>query len=249
MLEKKEDLLKLIIFVLILIMPLSLISQQTDTTQTKLKSQKDFVYVLHGLAVSKASTKLLGSRLEDAGFEVHRIGYKSMNKSPKEILDIVHDQIQNSLPGEDYTVHFVGHSLGGLVIRAYLDSNKVANLGRVVLLGTPNQGTEIVDKLQDTWLMKILGPTTKALGTNKGSFPNSIGDPYYPIGVIAAVTDLVNNEFIIEGKDDGLVPLESTKLNGMTDIIIIKGGHMLMKYRKDVANHTIDFLRNGKFKR
>ncbi|KAA3613736.1 MAG: hypothetical protein DWQ05_15775 [Calditrichaeota bacterium] len=205
------------------------------------------VYLLHGLGRSKTAVWLLASRLEEAGFAVNRIDYSSLHKSPEEIMQDVSQQILAGNPQEFQTVHFVGHSLGGLLIRAYLEKNKVKNLGRVVLLGTPNKGTPLVDKYRDSWWLQLLGPTTLALGTDENSFPSSIADPYYPVGVIAGVAVGIENEDLIPGQDDGLVPLESTKVNGMTDMVIIESGHSMMRYNEDVARQTIAFLRHGKF--
>jgi len=180
---------------------------------------------------------------------VNNIGYSSINETPEEILLDVSEQIDSSLPENDQAVHFVGHSLGGLMIRAYLEDTKVKNLGRVVLIGTPNKGTTLIDSYQDTWWMQMAGPTALSLSTNEESFPNSIADPYYPVGIIAGISEGNNNEDTLPGKDDGLVPLESTKINGMTDMIIVESSHWMLRYDHDVASQTVEFLRYARFKK
>jgi hypothetical protein len=239
--------MKLVRQVIILFIFIIFVFAQNDSIPEDNLNEKNYVYVLHGLGRGKSAVKLLALRLEEAGFQVERIGYKSINRSPQEILHSVTVQINSSLPDSDYTVHFVGHSLGGLMIRAYLDSNRVKNLGHVVLIGTPNQGTPFVDKYRDSWWMKLLGPMPLALGTDENSFPNSIASPYYPVGIIAGTTEIINNEKVIPGKDDGIVPLESTKLEQMTDIIILKTNHAMLPKSRKVANQTINFLQHGKF--
>jgi hypothetical protein len=97
--------------------------------------------------------------------------------------------------------------------------------------------------------MKLLGPTTRALGTDENSFPKSIDDPYYPVGIIAGSTKIEINDKMIPGEDDGIVPLESTKLDHMTDMIIIKTNHIFLPKSLPVALQTIEFLRNGHFKK
>ncbi|RJP95628.1 MAG: alpha/beta hydrolase [Desulfobacteraceae bacterium] len=211
--------------------------------------EKEVVYLLHGLGRSKFAMWVLASRLEDAGFSVNNIGYSSINRSPEEILLDVSGQINETLPGNNQTVHFVGHSLGGLMIRAFLENTKIKNLGRVVLIGTPNRGTTLVDNYQDSWWMQMAGPTALALSTDKKSFPNSIADPYYPVGIIAGISEDNDNEDILPGKDDGLVPLESTKISGMTDMIIIQSNHWMLRYDQEAASQTIEFLRNARFKK
>ncbi|MBT3232511.1 MAG: alpha/beta hydrolase [Calditrichaeota bacterium] len=214
-------------------------ADETDTTE--------FVYVFHGLGRPKSAMWLMAARLENAGYSVEKIGYHSLIESPEEIMLDISEQISASLPQDNRTIHFVGHSMGGLLIRAYLDSNKVEHLGRVVLIGTPNQGSALVDKYRDKWWMKILGPMPRALGTDSTGFHKSIGDPYYPVGIIAGIAKW-KNEDVLPGDDDGIVPLESAKLKGMTDIITVESGHTMLRYDKDVADQTIEFLRNGMFR-
>lgn len=96
--------------------------------------------------------------------------------------------------------------------------------------------------------MNILGPTVKALGTDDKSFPKSLKAPYYPVGIIAGEVKSELNDPVIPGKDDGLVSVEATKIDGMTDFIIIKTGHSRMRYDSAVAEQTIEFIKNGAFK-
>jgi hypothetical protein len=116
------------------------------------------------------------------------------------------------------------------------------------LLGTPNQGTEAADHFSNSWLMKILGPTAKTLGTDADSFPKSLEAPYYPVGIIAGEISSQLNDPVIPGKDDGLVSVEATKIDTMTDFIIIETGHSMMRYDREVADQTIEFIKNGVFK-
>ena len=190
---------------------------------------------------------LLAARLEEAGFRVHRIGYRSLDRSPDEIIDAITRQIDECCAGHKGRVHLVGHSLGGLLIRAYLQQNRIEDLGRVVLIGTPNQGAELVDRFRDTWWLSLLGPTTAALGSGSGSLPERLCKPYYPVGVIAGATEGDWNDHWLRGPDDGLISVESTKLEGMSDFIQVDSGHSMMRYSSEVARQTIAFLRDGKF--
>ena len=192
---------------------------------------------------------LLAKRIEDAGYHVKRIGYSSLNVTPQEILEEVTGQIESCCAHYQKPVHYVGHSLGGLLIRAYLQEKRPENIGRVVLMGTPNQGTPIVDAFRDKWWMKFLGPTTSALGTENDSFPGSLGAPFYPVGVIAGVANSRHNDAWLPGADDGLVTVEATKLEGMSDFIVIRTGHSFMRYDQEVARQAVAFLRDGRFSR
>ena len=220
-----------------------------DEAEAKARTEKEVVVLLHGLGRSNASMWLLASRLESAGFHVERVGYNSLDQTPEEILNDIAGQIGRCCAAHKRSVHFVGHSLGGLMARAYLQNHRVENLGRVVLIGTPNNGSEFADYFQDSWLMGLVGPTAKVLGTGENSFPKSLAPPYYPVGVIAGVHEYGASESVIPGRDDGLVSVEATRLEGMTDFIIIETGHSMMRYNQQVASQTIAFLKNGKYER
>lgn len=210
---------------------------------------REIVVLLHGLGRNNTSMWLLASRLEDAGYYVQRVGYSSLHQNTDEILKKISSQINECCQEHTQRVNFVGHSLGGLMVRAYLQNHKVDKLGRVVLLGTPNKGTAAVDHFSNGWLIKVLGPTAQALGTDDKSFPKSLKAPYYPVGIIAGERGSRINDRIIPGKDDGVVSVEATKIDAMTDFIIIETGHSMMRYDSEVADQTIEFIRNGAFKK
>lgn len=188
----------------------------------------------------------LASRIERAGFHVVRIGYNSLADSPERIIVAVSQKIDACCKASPKPVHFVGHSLGGLIIRAYLAENRPRVLGRVVLIATPNAGTPVVDNYRNSWWMGLAGPTAKSLGTGPDSFPNSLPAPDYPVGVIAGIWSRHGVD-LIPGDDDGLVSLESTKVTGMADFIIVESNHAWMRYSQEVARQTIAFLRCGTF--
>lgn len=215
----------------------------------KKQIDKDVVVLLHGFGRNNGAMWLLARRLNHAGFHVERVGYGSINRTPVQIVKDISKQIDDCCATHDRPVHLVGHSLGGLLIRAYLQENTIENLGRVVLIGTPNQGNELVDRFRNRWWMFIFGPTANSLGTDSESFPSSLTAPYYPVGVIAGKTKHDKNEHILPGKDDGLVSVESTKLEGMDDFIVIESGHSMMRYNKGVAKQAITFLKSGEFSR
>jgi pimeloyl-ACP methyl ester carboxylesterase len=206
------------------------------------------VVLLHGLGRSKSAMWLLASRLEDAGYHVVSIDYDSFRRSPQQIVDEVSHEIVTCCKENNGPIHFVGHSMGGLIIRAYLDRQRPQNLDRVVMIGTPNQGTDFVDRYRDHWWMRLAGDAALALGTDAQSFPNSLPSADYPLGVIAGYREQSLREDAIAGPDDGLVPVRSTLIEGMDDFILIETGHSAMRYDISVAQQTIHFLKNGVFK-
>ncbi|MDJ0927753.1 MAG: alpha/beta fold hydrolase [Gammaproteobacteria bacterium] len=211
----------------------------------------DKVVLLHGLGRTETAMLLLESALTEAGFDVHSFGYPSTEQPPAVLLELVSEQIDSCCRDSDHTVHFVGHSLGGLLIRAYLANGKPDNLGRVVLLGTPNKGSELADEKPDepigNSIVELAGPTAQALRTGPDGFAASLPPPNYPVGVIAGTRDNpVSNEWL-PVPNDGMVSVDSARLDGMTDFIAVNVSHYELRSNLDVAAQVIEFLLRGKF--
>ena len=218
--------------------------------KTKPKTiQKEAVILLHGFGRSAGAMWKLNERLGEAGFDVYDIGYRSFTQGVSEMQAEVKKKIKSKNLARYQKVHFVGHSLGGLLIRSFLQEHRLMNLGHVVLLGSPNKGTPVVDYFKDRWWAFLAGPAVKSLSAKGSVFLESLKRPTYPLGVVAGSLEKKEHEHILIGKDDGLVPLESTKVEGMNDFIVIPSSHTYLRYSKIAAAQTINFLKNGKFKK
>ncbi|MCG7915732.1 MAG: alpha/beta fold hydrolase [Candidatus Thiodiazotropha weberae] len=239
----RQKLILLTFFSLIILLLVPAWENQAESSEP---GEKEVVVLLHGLARSNTAMWLLKQRLEEAGFHVEAIDYASFNQTSQQIIGNITNQINECCKSINNRVHLVGHSLGGLLIRAYLEHNQIQNLGRVVLVGTPNQGSEVADYANQKWWGQLAGQAALSLGTTKESFPNTLPEPDYPVGIIAGVRES-DNEELIPGLDDGLVSVESTKLRNMQDFIAVPSGHSMMRYNKVVATQTIIFLKSGKF--
>ena len=208
------------------------------------------VVLLHGLARTAASLWLLESRLEDAGFHVVNETYPSTETPLPDLTATVPPPRIAACAGRR-PIHFVTHSMGGIIIRGYLAQHRIDGLGRLVLLGPPNKGSELIDAFADLpgfdWLN---GPAGAALSADVDSIPNMISDGAATFGVIAG--DLSLNpaySSIIPGPDDGKVSVEATKFAAMSDHIVLPVSHTFMMNSRDVADQTIHFLTTGAFQR
>lgn len=220
--------------------------QVADAAQTPVSGEH--VVLVHGLGRTTRAMRPLAERLAEAGYTSHNLAYPSRKAGPEALLAELTRKIESCCAGAE-RLHFVGHSLGGILIRAYLAKERPPNLGRVVMLSPPNHGSVIVDKLGDTWLFEaVMGPTAETLGTSPQSFPNRLPRPDYEVGIIAA-TDSINplGSWLIPGDDDGMVSVCSMRLDGMADFVTVDHTHAFVMHADDVARQTIAFLRTGRF--
>ncbi|MBQ4832703.1 alpha/beta fold hydrolase [Pseudoalteromonas sp. MMG010] len=223
---------------------------RSEAQITEYQSTDELVVLAHGLGRSDGAVWLFAQRLANAGYKVCRLDYATIGESIDDVLAETTKQIDACLLHAP-KVHFVGHSLGGLVIRAYLQNNQYQlekiNIAEVVLIGTPNKGSELADHLSDAWLMEVGGGISRALVTGRSSLGNNLDETDANIGIIAGTksSNLTNDLF--DGPNDGFVSVESTKLSSMSDFITIDVSHSMMRYNLDVAEQTINFLQNGKF--
>ena len=216
-----------------------------------LASAAECVVLLHGLARTSTSMNRMASELAEAGFATANIDYPSREHTVEELANIaVPRGIEECRAQEDVdTIHFVTHSLGGILLRQYLSKHKIEGLGRVVMLGPPNQGSAAVDELRDVpgfeWLN---GPAGYQLGKGPNSIPLQLGPADFELGVIAGnrTIDPVTSA-VLENPDDGRVSVEDTKLEGMADFVIVEHSHAFMMRMRRPIELTIAFLRTGRF--
>jgi len=194
----------------------------------------------------------LGQALSLAGYKVLNMEYPSRSAAIEKLSDdAIGAAVADCQKRDAARIDFVTHSLGGIMVRSYLARHDIPNLGRVVMLGPPNQGSEVVDKLGWGWLFrKLNGPAGNELGTGPDSTPNRLGPANFCLGVIAGDRS-INwiNSLLIPGPDDGKVSVEHTKLAGMTDHLVVHSAHPFLMRNRTVIKQTIYFLRNGFFDR
>jgi hypothetical protein len=209
------------------------------------------VILLHGLCRTSRSMVKMERALTGAGYKVRNVDYPSRTASIQKLADDAIGKAVSDCQQDGATkIDFVTHSMGGILVRSYLARNSVPNLGRVVMLAPPNQGSEVVDKLGWLFLFKWLnGPAGNELGTDKNSTPNKLGAANFPVGIIAGGRSInwINSLFLIPGSDDGKVSVERTKLADMSDHIVIHATHPFITKNREAIRQTIQFLRAGNF--
>ena len=208
------------------------------------------VVLLHGLARTSNSMNKMAKHLSDQGYKVVNIDYPSRKYELSELAKIVRKETISKTTGAD-KIHFVTHSMGGIIVRFIQKHDPLPNLGRVVMLSPPNQGSEVVDFFSDLWFFEsINGPAGKQLGTGKNSICRTLGKVNFELGIITGDKS-INwiNSFIIPGKDDGKVSIENAKVEGMADFLIVHVSHPFIMNDKTVMTECVHFLQNGHFKK
>ena len=211
----------------------------------------DCVVLLHGLARTSRSMDTMRDALVDDGFEVINVDYPSRDHQIEELATIaVNSGISacRDIEGLE-NIHFVTHSLGGILVRQYLAGDEIPELGRVVMLGPPNQGSVAVDKLGDVpgfnWMN---GPAGRQLGTGENSVPLALGPADFDLGIIAGKRSIDPvTSAVLKNPDDGRVTVDETKLDGMNDFVIVDHSHAFMMRMSLPIQLTIRFLRLGNF--
>ncbi len=208
------------------------------------------VVLLHGFGRTSLSMLALVRALNDAGYRVVNDTYPSLFYDIETLAErAVADGIEDCRTQTPVRIHFVTHSLGGILVRAYLADHPVADLGRVVMLGPPNQGSSVAAYLSGfSWLTGILPPVIGQLSPDDGALPTSIGAVDFELGVIAGTRN--RRPFTPgqpDGPGDGTVSVAETRVEGMQDFVTLPVSHTFMAWDRTVIAQTLAFMHNGRF--
>lgn len=211
----------------------------------------DCVVLLHGMARTERAMRPLAGYLREHGYTVVNEGYPSRQHPIETLAPMAIDTALAACEREGRTgnVHFVTHSLGGILVRYYVEQQPLPQLGRVVMLAPPNQGSAAADKWRGIpgfdWLN---GPAGRQLGKGKNSVPLSLGPATFEVGIIAGdrTIDPITSA-MLENPDDGRVSVTDTHLEGMQDFRQVHATHAFMMRNREVMQLTLNFLRHGKF--
>jgi pimeloyl-ACP methyl ester carboxylesterase len=207
------------------------------------------VILVHGMGRSSKSWPTLTRELERAGYLVVGFDYPSTRCAISESSEYL-GKVIDSLKGVE-EISFVCHSMGGLVVRAYLSSHSDERIRRMVMLAVPNRGAEMAD-LVSKWSVYrwVCGPGGCQLVTDGDGLIASLPIPQFEFAVIAAARGTADGyNPLIPGDDDGTITVESTRLPGATDFLQVNGlMHSFLMFDQRVIDATLRFLETGRLR-
>jgi pimeloyl-ACP methyl ester carboxylesterase len=208
------------------------------------------VILLHGISRTALSFRKMQLALERAGFATLNLDYESRRKPLEGLAEDIHPAIQRFADRTEGAIHFVCHSMGGLLARVYIARHRPERLGRVVMLGTPNSGSEIADRLKHFGAYRaFFGPAGQQLGTKRDDAITALFPPLdYPVGIIAgnrSIDPLAGK--MLPKPHDGRVSVKNTAIDGMADHIVVDASHPWLVRNSVAVAQTIAFLQDGMF--
>ena len=213
---------------------------------------KECVVLLHGMGRSHKSMAEIQQYLAGHGYYVVNVGYPSTESSIEEIARQRYPVgLRQCRQFGPLFIHFVTHSLGGIVLRYAVQESRPEELGKVVMLSPPNKGSAIVDRIKQwkiyTWLM---GPAGQQLSSGEEGLPGRLGPVDFPVGVITGDAHAFFDHWfakLIPGPDDGKVSVESAKVEGMQDFLVVNSSHPYIMKSDYVHSEIVNFLQHGRF--
>jgi triacylglycerol lipase len=228
-------------------------AQGADRAETR-ATAKECVILLHGLGRTYRSMNKLARAAESADYTAVNLDYPSRTKTIEVLAgEVVPEGLKRCREARAAPINLVTHSMGGILVRYYLEKNRIPELGRVVMLSPPNQGTEAADALRDDAFHKWWnGPAGQQLGTGSDGIAARLGPVTYPVGIITGTEHAffdAQRAKLIPGPNDGKVSVERAKVAGMSDFLALPATHTFIMNDDEAVSQTLHFLRHGRFRR
>jgi len=185
-------------------------------------------------------------------------GYHTVNYSYPSTSQTIEHIARHDLPilinkcgSQTEKIHFVTHSLGGIVLRYYLQTNQLPKGSRIVMLSPPNKGSEIADKFRKTrWYKWLTGPAGQQLTTDLNSVPNKLKSIPYDVGIMTGRRTFEPwFSRLIPGEDDGKVSVKRAHISEMKDFLVVNNTHTFIMTSNRVKRQVYHFLKHGLFER
>jgi pimeloyl-ACP methyl ester carboxylesterase len=206
------------------------------------------VIAIHGITRSSKTYHAMRPALEKDGYMVVGFDYPSTQIDIQQAAGYLNRVIQ-SLDGIE-EIDFVVHSLGGLVARSWFKEHFDLRVKRMVMLGTPNRGAEMADMLRKNAAFRlIMGPAGQQLVTGDGGTIAKLPVPLCEFAVIAGGRGADGYNPLVAGDDDLVVSVESTKLPGATDFLMVRAIHTFLLSNPEAIEATVRFLDTGHFRK
>jgi pimeloyl-ACP methyl ester carboxylesterase len=227
------------------ILAIALIPAACSPEESPDQDTAESVVLLHGLGRSSRSMAPVGRFLRQHGYRVVNVDYPSREETIETLADGLEPSLAPLCARGGPAVHVVTHSLGGILLRQYLAAHRCASLGRVVMLSPPNRGSEMADRFGN-----LAGPAGGQLGTGEGALPSRLGPVDFELGVIVGNRSLNPvGSAVLPGDDDGMVSVESARVEGMQDFLVMPATHTFIMNKRDVLEQVLAFLQTGRFRR
>jgi len=239
-----------VVIVVGLIATLSSCATITRTEFVTSDRTSECVVLLHGLNRSWRAMDKMAEALQAEGFSTANVDYPSQQGRVEGLAPVAVNSglDQCRLNGAD-KIHFVTHSMGGILLRYAHGIDPIPELGRVVMLGPPNQGSEVIDRTREWAITRTFsGEAGMQLGTDPDDIPAKLDPIDFELGIVAGTGTI--NPFmsaVLPEEDDGKVTVERTKVDGMSDFMIVGNSHATLMKSNIVIENTVAFLQNGQF--
>jgi triacylglycerol esterase/lipase EstA (alpha/beta hydrolase family) len=214
------------------------------------KNATECVILLHGLNRSWRAMNVMAEALQEEGYTTANVDYPSQTGPIETIAPLaVGAGVAECRATGATRIHFVTHSIGGILLRYQQTHDPIPELGRVVMLAPPNQGSEVIDRTRNWPGAELFGgEAALQLGTDEGSVPSQLGPVDFELGVIAG-SNTMNPwmSAMLPNPDDGKVSAARTQVDGMDDFLIVDRNHHFITKGEDVIRNAKSFLKSGTF--
>jgi pimeloyl-ACP methyl ester carboxylesterase len=221
-----------------------------EKCELKPMTDEKIVIVVHGIIRSSKSMKKMKAQLEKAKYVVVPFDYPSTRVSIEKCSSYLERTIESLKEVKE--INFVTHSMGGLIVRSWAadNKNKSKNIGRFVMMGTPNKGAELADRLRDWKIFQyVLGPAGQELVSDENGKIANLPIPTFPFAIVAGAKGTANGyNPLIPGDDDGTVALSSARLEGASDFMSVPTLHSFLTSNTTVVDSVTRYLKTGAFR-